>query len=80
MEKPLLLVRSDEECLAQTMAYTHAGLAATSAEEIKQFIQDRYHEWLTKGVTRQAVQHKSEFTRQHQTQQFEQLFLSLCQK
>lgn len=77
VEKPLLLVRSDEECLAQTMAYTNAGLAATSVEEIKQFITDRYHEWQVKGVTRQAVQHKSEFTRQHQTQQFEQLFLSL---
>lgn len=80
VEKPLLLVRSDEECLAQTMAYTHAGLAATSVEEIKQFILDRYHEWQTKGFTRQAVQHKAEFTRQYQAQQFEQIFLSLCQK
>lgn len=77
VEKPLLLVRSDEECLAQTMAYTHAGLAATSVEEIKQFILDRYHEWQTKGFTRQAVQHKAEFTRQYQAQQFEQIFLSL---
>ena len=80
IEKPQLLVESDGECLAQTMAYTHAGLAATSVEEIKQFILDRYHEWQTKGFTRQAVQHKAEFTRQYQAQQFEQIFLSLCQK
>lgn len=80
VEKPLLLVRSDEECLAQTMAYTNAGLAATSKEEIKQFILTRYQEWLTKGVTHQRVQHKDEFTRQHQAEQFEQIFLSLCQK
>lgn len=80
VEKPQLLVESDNECLAQAFKYTNAGLAATSVEEIKQFISARYQEWLTQGVTRQHVQHKDEFTRQHQAQQFEQLFLSLCQK
>lgn len=77
VEKPQLLIESDGECLAQAFAYTNAGLAATSMDEVKQFITRRYHEWLTKGVTRQAVQHKSEFTRQHQAQQFEQIFQSL---
>ncbi len=77
VEKPQLLIESDEECLAQAFAYTNAGLAATSIEEVKPFISDRYHEWQTKGFTQQAVQHKAEFTRQHQAQQFEQIFLSL---
>lgn len=77
VEKPQLLIESDGECLAQAFEYTHAGLAATTVDEVKHFISDRYHEWLTKGVTRQAVQHKSEFTRQHQAQQFEQIFQSL---
>ena len=80
VEKPQLLVESDGECLAQAFDYTNAGLAVTSVGEIKQFILDHYHEWQTKGFTRQAVQHKSEFTRQYQAQQFEQIFLSLCQK
>ena len=80
VEKPQLLIESDGECLAQAFEYTNAGLAATSKEEIKQFISARYQEWLTKGVTHQRVQHKDEFTRQHQAEQFEQLFLSLCQK
>lgn len=80
VEKPQLLIESDGECLAQAFEYTNAGLAATTKEEIKQFILTRYQEWLTKGVTHQRVQHKSEFTRHHQAEQFEQLFLSLCQK
>lgn len=76
VEKPILCVRSDEECLAQTITDTHAGLAATQVEEVKAFVMDKYQEWQHKGYTRQAVVNKERFTRQCQAQQFEKLFLA----
>lgn len=77
MEKPALCIPSDKGVLEETIRFTHAGLASGDASEIKDFIFSQYHEWLTKGFTHQAVQHKELFTRQYQAQQFEQLFLSL---
>ena len=79
VEKPVLCVRSDEECLAQVIGETNAGIAATSADEVKNFILDKYNEWQANGFTRQAVLHEQRllFTRQHQAKQFENLLLSL---
>lgn len=77
VEKPVLCVRSDEECLAQVIQETNAGLAGTNAEEVADFILDKYKEWKNKGFTRQAVDQaqKRLFTRQYQAQQFEQILL-----
>ena len=75
VEKPILCVRSDEECLAHAIQKTHAGLAATNVEEVKAFILEKYNEWLQNGFTRQAVINKEQFSRQKQAQQFEQLFI-----
>ena len=79
VEKPVLCVRSDEECLAQVIKETNAGLAGTNAEEVADFILEKYDEWKTKGFTRQAVDQaqKRLFTRQYQAQQFEQLLLKV---
>jgi glycosyltransferase involved in cell wall biosynthesis len=79
VEKPILCVRSDEECLADTIANTHAGLAASNIEDVKTFILEKYQEWKTKGYTRQPVINKEQFTRQHEAKQFEQLFLQCIQ-
>ncbi|MBR1807775.1 MAG: glycosyltransferase [Paludibacteraceae bacterium] len=78
VEKPVLCVRSDEECLAQVIRETNAGIAAKTVEEVEKFIQDKYHEWQQNGFTRQPVNQTQRqcFTRQRQAQQFEQLFLS----
>jgi len=78
VEKPVLCVRSDEECLAQVICETNAGLAATTAEQVKAFILDKYAEWQTCGYTHQPVNQtvKQRFTRLYQAQQFEQLLLS----
>lgn len=75
VEKPVLCVRSDEECLAQVIRETNAGLAATTAEQVKAFLLDKYREWQKNGFTRQAVikEQKQRFTRQYQTAQFAQL-------
>ena len=74
VEKPVLCVRSDEECLAQVIAQTQAGLAATTIEQVKTFVLDKYHEWQHTGFTRHAALHKELFTRQHQAQQFVEIF------
>ena len=73
VEKPVLCVRSDEECLAQVIRQTNAGLAATNVEEVKAFILNKYHEWKQNGFTRQAVHGKEQFSRQFQAQQFEKI-------
>lgn len=76
-ERPVLCVRSDESTLEQTIRYTNAGIAARTPEEVEQFIREKYTEWQTNGFTRQPVRNKLQFARQHQTQQFEQLFSKL---
>lgn len=75
VEKPVLCVRSDEECLAEVIRNTHAGIAATTVDEVTAFIRDKYAEWQTNGFTRQAVlpEQRLLFTREHQARQFEQL-------
>ena len=75
-EKPVLCVRSDEECLAQVIKDTNAGLAATTAEQVEQFISDKYAEWKEKGFTHQQVnqEQKSLFSRQKQAEQFAEIF------
>ena len=79
IEKPCLCLVSDEGCLADAIEKTNAGLAATTMEEIEQFILEKYHEWQEKGFTRQPVKNKEQFTRQHEAQQFEELFLQCLQ-
>ena len=77
VEKPVLCIRSDEECLAQVIHETHAGLAGEKVQEVADFLLDRYKEWKQKGFTRQAVnpETKQHFSRQYQTQQMEELIL-----
>lgn len=79
VEKPVLCVPSDEECLAQVIHDTHAGVATSDIETIKRFILERFEEWKANGFTRQAVdaEQKKRFTRQYQAKQFEQLFLKV---
>ena len=77
VEKPVLCVRSDEECLADVISKTNAGLAATEVKEIQTFIYEKYREWQEKGYTRQAVINKEPFSREKQAKQFERLLLSM---
>ncbi|MBR5189125.1 MAG: hypothetical protein IKW17_02580, partial [Paludibacteraceae bacterium] len=74
VEKPILCVRSDEECLAQTIKETNAGLAATTVEEVKQFILHHYQQWQQNGYTHINITNKEQFSRQRQAQQFEEIF------
>ena len=76
VEKPVLCVRSDEECLAQVIEETHAGLAGTDTEQVAAFILEKYNEWKKNGFTRQQAVHKELFTRAKQSEQIEQIILS----
>ena len=69
-EKPILCVPSDKGSLAELIAYTNAGIATDDIEEIKAFIHVRYEEWQQNGFTRQAVQHREEFSREAQYDQY----------
>jgi glycosyltransferase involved in cell wall biosynthesis len=74
VEKPILCVRSDEECLAQVISETQAGLAATEVEQVKTFVMEKYQEWKKNGFTRQTAKNKELFTRQRQAEQFVEMF------
>lgn len=77
VEKPVLCVRSDQECLEHIIYHTNAGLAANNKQEIKNFILQQYNLWRKNGYTQQPVINKQLFSRQQQANQFETLFLSL---
>ncbi|MBO5346037.1 MAG: hypothetical protein J6A44_03905 [Paludibacteraceae bacterium] len=77
VEKPILCVRSDEECLAQTIKETESGLAATNVEEVKNFILHYYNQWQEQGYTHVNAKNKELFSRQNQALQFEKIFNSV---
>ncbi len=79
VEKPVLCVRSDEDCLAEAIQQTNAGIAATTVEETADFILEKYNEWKEKGYTHQEVRNKELFTRQNQAIQFDQLLRSIIE-
>ena len=74
-EKPILCVPSDKGALAELMAHTNAGLASDDIEQIKTFILEKYQEWQKNGFTRQATQHREQFTRQAQNDQYYRTYL-----
>ena len=79
-EKPILCVPSDQGALASLIARTNAGIATGDIETIKSFILDRYREWQSNGFTRQPVipDWKDLFSRAYQSQQLEQILLSVA--
>ena len=74
VEKPILCIRSDEGCLAQTIQETNAGLAATNVTEVKEFILFHYNQWQKQGYTHTEIKNKEQFSRQNQALQFEKIF------
>ena len=74
IEKPILCIRSDEGCLAQTIQETNAGLAATNVTEVKEFILFHYNQWQKQGYTHTEIKNKEQFSRQNQALQFEKIF------
>lgn len=68
--KPVLCVPSDQGALADLMAYTNAGLATDDETQMARFLLDKYQEWQQNGFTRQNVQHREQFARDAQYDQY----------
>lgn len=77
VEKPVLCVRGDDGCLSQVIGETNAGVAASSVEEVKNFIREKYNEWQKNGFTRQNIRNKEYFCRENQAKQFIEIFNTL---
>ncbi|MDR0871877.1 MAG: glycosyltransferase [Prevotellaceae bacterium] len=82
VEKPILCVRSDEDCLEKTIFSANAGLAAKNVEEVETFILEKYAEWQQNGYTHQPVNQEyiQQFSRKRQAGQFAELFNALSLK
>lgn len=74
VEKPVLCVPNDEGCLGQVINEVNAGLAANSAQEVQNFITEKYNEWQKNGFTRQNVRNKEYFCRENQAKEFIKVF------
>ena len=74
-EKPVLCVPSDKGALAELITYTNTGIATDDPDKIKNFILTHYEAWKKNGCTRQATQHRVEFTRNNQYDQFYRTYL-----
>lgn len=73
VEKPLLLVPSDEDSLAELIRETGIGIAARDKEEVKTFLRQKYQEWKDNGYTRQNIVDRERFCRKSETRQMEEI-------
>jgi glycosyltransferase involved in cell wall biosynthesis len=82
VEKPVLCVRSDEGCLAETIRETQSGIAANTVEQVERFMMDKYAEWQQNGYTHQQTDRQKvrQFSRKEQAKQFVRIFDSLIEK
>jgi hypothetical protein len=82
VEKPVLCVRSDEGCLAETICETQSGIAACTVEQVECFILEKYAEWQQNGYTHQTVgrQKVQQFSRKEQAGQFIRIFEALIER
>lgn len=69
VEKPLLLVPSDEDSLAKLIRETGIGCAAKDKEEVTVFLREQFAEWKKNGYTRKCIEGKELFSRKHEAQQ-----------
>lgn len=76
VEKPLLLVPSDEDSLAELIRETGIGIAARDKEEVKTFLRQKFQEWQKKGYTRQNIVGRERFSRKSESRQMEEILIS----
>lgn len=72
-EKPLLLVPSDEDSLAELIREIEIGIAARDKEEVKTFLRQKHQEWKQQGYTRQSIANKERFSRKSEAHQMEKI-------
>jgi len=80
--RPILCVRSDEECLEAAIKETNAGCAARTVEETMDYLLGLYNEWQASGCTRGKTDQTklSLYSRETQASQFVELFETLVGK
>ncbi|MDR3137579.1 MAG: glycosyltransferase [Tannerellaceae bacterium] len=73
--KPVLCVRSDEGCLSAALEESKAGVAATTVEEVSDFLKQQYTLWQEKGQTSVSVPPDvlQRYSRKEQAGRFAQL-------
>lgn len=76
VEKPILCVRSDEDCLEKAIRETNAGLAGRNEEEVYQFLRNTYQQWKEQGYTSANIRKEilSKYSRKDQAAQFVEIF------
>lgn len=76
VEKPILCVQSDEDCLEQVINETNSGLAAKNEDEVYEFIHQQYNEWKRTGQTYTNINKEkvTAFSRKEQALQFIRIF------
>lgn len=79
VEKPVLCVRSDENCLEAAIQESCAGLAGRHVEEVCDFLRHYYTEWKEKGYTTSPIHPKilNSYSRKEQAGQFAHIFDTL---
>lgn len=75
VEKPLLLVPSDEDSLAGLIRETGIGVAARGKDEVKTFLRQKHQEWLQNGYTRQTIAERERFSRKNEARQMEEILI-----
>jgi hypothetical protein len=76
VERPVLCVRGDEDCLEEAICRTRSGLSAHNVQETKQFIEEHYRRWIACGWTSVDVDRVEieKFSRRKQAEQFIYIF------
>ncbi len=78
IEKPFMLIPSDEDNLARLIRETNIGIAASTVTEVKSFILTKYTEWQRNGFTRLTIHNKDRFSRRRQAQETEHILTSIA--
>ena len=79
VEKPILCVKSDEALLEKAIIETHSGISAKNADEVKEFLLEKYNEWQQNKYTRSKSDREEirKYSREHQAGQFVSVFESI---
>ncbi|MDE6106712.1 MAG: hypothetical protein K2F84_06415, partial [Bacteroidales bacterium] len=79
VEKPILCVRSDEGPIAGLLRENGQGCAASTVEEVENFLAAAHAQWKAQGYTHTPgkPELRRQYRRDEQARQFERLFLSL---
>ena len=82
VEKPILCIRNDEDCLEKSIRETQSGIAADNIEQVENFILEKYAEWKQNGYTHQKVNQQiaQQFSRKEQAKQFVSIFEAVIEK